>query len=82
MFSKSPACDFHFFPGATFIRIRPVVREPLVEKFAMPIGNGNLGFVHRDAIPQRLDIVDLFFDGHFVESWGRKQRDLRHRLKS
>ena len=40
----------------------------------MPIGNGNLSLVRRDAIPKGLYVVDPVLDGHVIESRWRKRR--------
>ena len=58
-----------------------MVRQSLTEHFPMPIRNRNLGLVGSDSIPQRLDVVDLFLDGHVVESGRRERCSSTHRIE-
>jgi len=57
-----------FFPGSTQVRVGAIVRQAFAENLTVPLRDGHLGLVRRDPIPKRLDIFDLVFDGHLVES--------------
>ena len=72
---------FHVFPGSTFGWIGAVLGEPFFENLTMPFGYRYRGLIRRDAIPQRLDIVDLIFHRHFVESGRRQRCDSTHRSR-
>ena len=58
-----------------------MVCQPFLKNLTMPIGNGDLSFVRRDAIPKGLYVVDPVLDGHVIEPWRRKRRCSAHTKK-
>ena len=63
-------------PAVAGFRIGLQVVQSLVENFTVPIGNRESSRSRCDAVPQRLQIVDLLVDRQLVET-GRRQRDWR-----
>ena len=45
--------------------------EALVEHLLVPLWDRYLIRLRCNSVPQRLDVVDLIFDGQFIKAWGR-----------
>jgi hypothetical protein len=71
--------DLYLFPGSTLVWVGVIVRQASQDRFTMPFGDGHLGLIRCDPIPQRLDVFDLVLDGHLVESWRRQRGGATHR---
>ena len=67
-----------FVPGPGFLRRAAMRRKPFFENDVLPFMKWNLIDACGDAIPKRLDIIDLVVDGKIVESWRRQWQRTRH----
>ena len=55
-------------------------RKPFFENGLLPLVKRYLIDTRGDAIPERLDVIDLLVDGKIVESLRRQAERLRHDL--
>ena len=74
--SLKPLHDFLPWPG--FLRRAAMRRKPFFENGLLPFLKWDLIDACGDAVPERLDIVDLVVDGKIVESWRRQRQRMRH----
>lgn len=67
-----------FLPGAGFVGSSAMCGKAVFEERLLPLVERHVVGGCRDAIPQRLHVVDLVFDWKRVEPRGRQRQGVRH----